>query len=291
MHHIDDKELEMQTAGVIGLGVIGSRVAQCLQREGRLAAVYDLRSEAAAQAGVAAFSVTSPAELARRCNVVLVAVVNSAQAREVLLGEQGLLSQAHAELTVVLLSTVSLDDLEQLRGLVAAAGVDLVDCGVTGGSAVASKGLACLVGANDSSFTAVLPVLRSFSDTVLHMGGAGTGMAAKIVRNVIVYTTWCASCEAAALGRAAGVDLAMLDAAIEASQASLGSPLVWMANGPATDAEVTARETVAALLNKDLDAALALADRVDVSLQITQLTRRNARAVLGLEPLEHRNGA
>ena len=38
----------MNTGGVIGLGGIGGGVAQCLQRSGQLAAIFDVRAEAAA---------------------------------------------------------------------------------------------------------------------------------------------------------------------------------------------------------------------------------------------------
>ena len=138
----------MQKAGVIGLGQIGGGVAICLARAEVLEAVYDVRPDASAKLpGVPAVA-ASPAEVAQRCDIVLIAVVDAKQVRDVLTGTDGVLSQARPGLTVVLLATVSLKDLTKLRKLTDAAGVGLVDCGVTGGPAAANNGLVCLVGAD-----------------------------------------------------------------------------------------------------------------------------------------------
>src|SRR3546814_12620838 len=123
----------MANAGVIGLGHIGSGVALCLARAGMLTAVYDVRQDASeGLEGVPAVAPTA-AEVARQCDVVLIAVVNAQQTIDVLNGPDGVLSQARPDLTIVLLATVPLPDLKQIRELTAAAGGALGDCGVTGG--------------------------------------------------------------------------------------------------------------------------------------------------------------
>ncbi len=74
----------MTKAGVIGLGVIGSGVALCLARAGLLGAVYDVRHEASnGLDGVPAVA-SSPADVARHCDVVLIAVVDAKQTIDVL---------------------------------------------------------------------------------------------------------------------------------------------------------------------------------------------------------------
>src|SRR3546814_6856333 len=64
------------------------------------------------------------------------------------------------DLTIVLLATVPLQDLKQIRELTDAAGVALVDCGVTGGQTVRQNGLVCLVGADEVAFARARPVLE-----------------------------------------------------------------------------------------------------------------------------------
>src|ERR1700722_8950264 len=83
----------MSTAGVIGLGAIGGGVAICLARSGHLKAVYDIRKDASDKLpGVPAVT-GSPAEVARQCDVVMIAVLDAKQTRDVLTGPEGVLTQ------------------------------------------------------------------------------------------------------------------------------------------------------------------------------------------------------
>jgi 3-hydroxyisobutyrate dehydrogenase-like beta-hydroxyacid dehydrogenase len=277
----------MATAGVIGLGMIGGGVAICLARSGQLTAVYDVRPDAAANLPGVPPVLDSPAALARACDVILIAVVDAKQTRDVLTGPQGVLSQARPGMIVVTLSTLALRELNALRELTDAAGVALVDSGVTGGSNASRNGLVCLVGADDATLAKVQPVLEGFAKTVVHMGRPGAGMAAKIARNVVVYGSLRAGYEGALLARAAGVDVRKLVAAIDASSESVGGPMMLIgrpADPLQDEAEWKMRDYVRNLLDKDLDAALELAQTVNVSLPLAELARRTDKQVTGQEP-------
>jgi 3-hydroxyisobutyrate dehydrogenase len=271
-------------AGVIGLGMIGGGVAICLARAARLAAVYDIRADAADKLEGVPRVAASPAAVARLADVVIVAVIDAKQARDVLSRPDGLLSAGRKDLVVVLQSTVSLPDLRGLQQIAAQGGATLVDCGVTGGPASAQKGLVSLVGADDATFARIKDVLENCSKQVLHMGGPGTGMAAKIARNVIVYTVWRAGYEGARLAKAAGIDIAKLAAAIDASAEVVSGPNMWMKRpDPSTDAaEMAVRKSVLNLLQKDLDAALALGEELGVALPAAEITRATATNILEL---------
>ena len=218
----------MLKAGVIGLGMIGGGVAICLARANRLAAVYDIRPDASDKLEGVPPVVASPAEVARQADVVMIAVIDAKQARDVMSGPDGLLAAKRPGLAIVLLSTVSLPDLTELREIAAAGDAVLVDCGVTGGPASAQKGMVSLVGADDATFARVKDVIDDFSKLAIHMGGPGAGMAAKIARNVIVYTVWRAGYEGAQLAKAAGIDIAKLAAAIDGSAEVVSGPNIWM---------------------------------------------------------------
>ncbi len=273
-------------AGVIGMGAIGSGVALCLVRAGLLGAVYDIRPEAAEGLEGVPPVAASPAALASQCDVVLIAVVSAQQTIDVLTGKQGVLASARPGLDVVLVATVSIKDLDAIRKLTDAAGVGLVDCGVTGGQTVRQNGLVCLVGATQDALARVKPVLDGFAKSVAHMGGPGAGMAAKIARNVVVFGCLRAGYEGAALARAAGVDVHQLARVIEDSSEGVGGPMMLMGRpaDPLTDPdEARMREYVLHLMNKDLDAALDLGRDVQVALPLVELTRRTDRVTTGLE--------
>ena len=274
----------MKNAGVIGLGQIGAGVAICLARSGQLAAVYDVRADAADTLEGVPPVVASPADRARQADVVISAVVNAKQTVDVLSGPDGVLSQARPEMSIVLVATVSIEDLNAIRALTDAAGVALVDSGVTGGPKSRENGLVCLVGGSDESVARVRPVLDGFAKQVAHMGGPGAGMAAKIARNVIVFGGLRAGYEAAILCRNAGVDVRQLSDVIDASSDSVGGPLMLaIRDDPATSAQEAAiREYTRALMIKDLDAAIDLARSYGITLPLIELTRRTDQAVVGM---------
>lgn len=272
-------------AGVIGLGAIGGGVAICLARSGQLAAVYDVRPDAAAKLdGVPAVCAT-PAQVARDSDVVLIAVVDAKQTLSVLNGPDGILSQARPGLSIVLLSTVSLGDLAMLRGLIEGAGADLIDCGVTGGPAAAHNGLVCLAGGTEEGMARVQPILDGFAKGVYHMGGPGAGMAAKIARNTIVYNVWQAGIEATRLAKASGVDIVKLAEAIDSSAENVAGPTMWMRRpDPASDeAELRLRQNVMILMSKDLAAAIDLGETLGIDLPTTRVTQGLGRTMLALD--------
>jgi 3-hydroxyisobutyrate dehydrogenase len=275
----------VKKAGVIGLGVIGGGVAVCLARSGQLAAVYDVRPEVVKDLAGVPPVVASPVELARVADVVLIAVVDAKQTIEVLSGPNGVLAAARPGLNVVLLSTISLNELREIRAMTDAAGVGLVDSGVTGGPKAKENGLICLVGAEDAVLEEVRPVLDGFARSVAHMGGPGAGMAAKIARNVVVYGCMRAGYEAAVLCRGAGVRVKDLAKVIEDSADSVGGPMMLMGRpaDPLSDAaEGKLREHVRGLLIKDLEAARELAATLGVALPLVELTLRTNTTVVGM---------
>lgn len=275
----------MLHAGVIGLGQIGGGVALCLARAGSLAAVYDVRPDAADKLEGVPACAASPAAVGRACDVVVIAVVSAEQALSVLTGEEGLLAAARPGLSVVLLSTVSLESLRELSRLVTDAGAMLIDCGVTGGPAAATGGLTCLVGGEEADVARVRPVLESFSQAVFHMGPPAAGMAAKIARNVIVFGSIRVGYEAELLARAAGIDVAQLAALVDQSTENVLTPTSLMKRpSPASDpAERKVREMVLELMKKDLEAAQSLAAELGVRVPVADISHDTAAKVLGLE--------
>lgn len=138
--------------GVIGLGMIGRGVATSLVRSGLApTAVFDVRAKAADDLdGVLAQS-ASPAAVADASDVVLLAVLDDAQARDVLTGEDGIFTTRRDGLVVVLLSTVPVEAVHELGALCAEHGAALLDAGVTGGAQAAENGLVVMVGGPDEA--------------------------------------------------------------------------------------------------------------------------------------------
>jgi 3-hydroxyisobutyrate dehydrogenase-like beta-hydroxyacid dehydrogenase len=267
-------------AGVVGLGMIGGGVAVSLATSGRpAAAVYDVRADAAEGLDGVPAPVATVADVARACDVVLVAVNTADQARDVLEGEQGLLASAAPGTVVVLLSTVSLAAVRELSDLCARHEVTLLDAGVTGGSVAAQNGLVTMVGGPDEVVERVLPVLADFSRHVVHCGELGAGMATKLARNALTYSWWAAAREATGLAAAAGVDPAKLLEVLRTADDSVKPSLhleLMVANWKIGPEQV---DWAAGLADKDLDAAQELAAEVGVETPLVDVVRPRMRAV------------
>ncbi|WP_146097558.1 NAD(P)-binding domain-containing protein [Nocardia nova] len=271
-------------AGVVGLGMIGGGVAVSLARRGRVPAVYDVRPDASADLAAVPDPLGSPAEVAKESDVVMVAVVNADQAREVIGGENGLLSAAHPGLTIVLQATVALPVVHELAALCAASGVGFLDCGVTPGDKAAENGMVAIIGGDRATVDAARPVLDDWAKKVVHCGPVGAGMATKIARNVITYGSWRTVAEAAALARAAGVDTARLAEVIDTADPE-GRTLLQLLRSQAPDGtlpEAVGRK-IEPLMTKDLAAARDLAASLGVEVPLVEVAHTRARQTLQLD--------
>jgi 3-hydroxyisobutyrate dehydrogenase-like beta-hydroxyacid dehydrogenase len=285
--------------GVIGLGDIGKGVAEAVVRAGLepgadlALAVCDLRAEATAAFADSSHVAASPALLGAASDVVVVAVVDDRQVLAVLAGTDtagGALGSMAVGSTVVILSTVSPGTVEAVAALASERGVDVVDCGVSGGPAASADGsLVAMVGGDDDVIERVRPVLDSFTSLVVRMGPLGAGLKAKLARNLVQYGSWLAAYEAQVLAEAAGIELSKLAEVIRASDALIGGASRLMFRDtvaplpPDTPAGfVGAMAAGAALAHKDLRAALELGRSLDVDLPLAAMTDVRCDAVFGI---------
>src|SRR5574343_1700335 len=91
--------------GFIGLGVMGRPMALHLQRAGHDLHVWSRRPESAE--GLPATVCATPAELGRRCEVVVTVITSSADVEGVALGPEGLIDGMAAGSVVVDCSTIA----------------------------------------------------------------------------------------------------------------------------------------------------------------------------------------
>lgn len=277
-------------AGVIGLGEIGAGVARAVLRAGMPLTVHDVRPEATAAFAERATVARSPAEVAETSQVVAVAVVTDEQVQSVVHGAAGVLHGASAGAVVVVLSTIGPGTLDDIGREAAARGVDVLDCGVSGGTTAAAEGsLVSMVGGDLEVLSRARPFLECFSSHVIHMGARGTGLQAKLARNLVQYASWLAAYEAQVLAEAAGIELAKLAQAIRESDKKIGGASTLMFRrtsapfGPDDDPGlVEAMRRAAGLAHKDLGAAQALGARLGVSLPLAEMTDARADALFGL---------
>jgi 3-hydroxyisobutyrate dehydrogenase-like beta-hydroxyacid dehydrogenase len=283
---------DKDVVGVVGLGAIGGNVARSLAASGLYTVVgYDPREEAYAQFPEVR-PIPSARLLAEMADTVLVAVYDDAQLRTALTGPDGILVATPPPATVCVLSTVTLTTLRWAAEEAARVNVELIDCGVTGGSGLRVRGkIVVLAGGSDKAIAAVRPVLEVFGDPVLHMGDLGAGMKAKLARNLMHYSGWYAAWEAARVADACGIDVRKLVQAHEISNAASsggGTSLLMAGIGPGLpfdphdEDSIARRQRSAGFAKKDLQYISELAEEIGISLPGAELVRERIDLVVGL---------
>ena len=217
----------MTHVGFIGLGAMGLPMAAHLSAKGFDVAAFDLRAasvDAAAEAG--ARRAQSAADAARGAGILVLMVVNAAQAAAVLF-DGGALDALDADGTVILMATCAPAEVEALDARIAAAGRHLVDAPVSGGVVGARAGtLTIMAAAPAATFAAVKPVLDAMGDKVFHVGERpGQGAMVKTVNQLLCGVHIAAAAEALSLAGKAGLDGELLLRILGGSAAAS-----WMLN-------------------------------------------------------------
>jgi 3-hydroxyisobutyrate dehydrogenase len=231
----------------------------------------------------------SPREAASGAEVVFVAVFDDEQVRDALSGPNGVLAADPLPKTVVILSTVTPETIRWAHGEGAGAGVAVLDCGVTGGSnALAESSIVGLIGGDVAAYDQARPFIEGFANPALYMGPLGSGMKAKLARNMIVFGTWFIASEAARLAAAAGVDIDTFIQASDAADVWSGGPTGLLKRGirpgaaSGDDADDALRKGFAAYAHKDVAAAMAFAAEVGVEVPAAALVEERFDDAVGL---------
>ena len=258
-----------------GLGQIGRGAAISLARSGSFELVaYDVDPTALEAAAQLVAAADSPAAAAAEAGVVLVAVFDDDQVRDALTGEDGILAASPLPEAIVVLSTVTRDTIGWAAAEARRRGVPLLDCGISGGKAIEQGRIVAMIGGADEAVAHVRPVIEAFASPVVHTGPLGTGMAAKLARNMIVYGCWYVVAEAARLAKAAGVTLESVVEISDAADRRSGGPTAMIRRGLSGEPEKIALwHRIPDYAHKDLGAALELAAELDVELPATELVR------------------
>ncbi|WP_433171166.1 2-hydroxy-3-oxopropionate reductase [Actinoallomurus sp. CA-150999] len=198
----------MTTVGFIGLGIMGGPMAANLVTAG-FDVIGHNRSAPAMEKLVAAGgrAARSVAEATRDADVVITMVPDSPDVEAVVLGEDGVLAGATAELLLIDCSTIRPDVSRKVAEAAAGRGVRALDAPVSGGEQGAIDGtLSIMVGGAAADFEAARPVLDAIGKTVVHVGPAGSGQTVKAANQLVVAGTIELVAEAIVFLEAYGVD-------------------------------------------------------------------------------------
>jgi 3-hydroxyisobutyrate dehydrogenase-like beta-hydroxyacid dehydrogenase len=213
----------MEHVGFIGLGIMGSRQAASLRREGYELIVHNRTSEraeawAAEHGGDVA---ATPREVGERAGVVITMVVDGPQVEALLLGEDGAAAAAKPGTLFIDMSTIGPADARRIGAALADRGHGFVDAPVTGSAPKAEDGtLTIMAGGRDEDMARAMPLLQAMGEIIVHVGEVGTGQQVKVLSNAVSAVNCATLAQALVVGRRAGVDLEALLKVMRAGSAN-----------------------------------------------------------------------
>lgn len=253
------------TAGFVGLGFMGLPMASNLVKGGSEITGWN-RSEAALleferQGGRRAGSVA-----ALRDQPVIIFMLPDLSfieaAARPLLEDWRTRPPAPGTAVVVMssVSPVAVQEFGDIVHAVSGGNAVVVDAPVSGGTKGAEDGtLAIMVGSEEATFDALLPLLGAMGTTVRRMGPLGSGSLAKACNQLIVGTTTAALAEAAELAERSGMDVRAL---YEVLSGGLAGSRVLDIVGPRLAAKDYAPTGPAKFMLKDLNFVISSAEAV-----------------------------
>ena len=197
--------------GFIGLGIMGSRMAADLQKNGHPLVVFN-RTPAKAKPLVGPWGTLadSPATLADQVDILFTMLANPAAVQESALGNNGFLDHLRSSAIWVDCSSVN-PSFSKRMAEAARRGVRFVDAPVTGSAGPAAEAkLVFWIGAELADLETIRPLLLCMGNRIVHVGGHGMGTSMKMVVNVLLGNAMAAFAEAMALGEGLGVSREVL---------------------------------------------------------------------------------
>jgi 3-hydroxyisobutyrate dehydrogenase len=252
-----------RSIGFVGLGAMGRPMAANLVAAGMPVTVFDTRAEPVAELVTSgASSAPSLPELATRCDVVGVCVVDDDQVMEVVAGERSLLPALRPGSVVVLHSTIHPDTAREVHRRCGEHCVDVVEVSVSGFPHKAAEGtLTLMIGGAGELIEQLDPYLSAIGDHRFHLGPVGTGNAAKLANNVMWKIAMLGTFEGLNVARASGVDVDTMVEVALVSTGNSGALQHWKSHGYRHDALAAGLWEGGATLGGDriFETALAIA--------------------------------
>jgi L-threonate 2-dehydrogenase len=200
---------EPRNIAVIGLGIMGGAIARNLIAAGFSVSGFDVdagKTAVLAQSGVR--TAGSPAEAMRGAAVALISLP-SVEALDDTVAK--LVAAPQPGLIILEVSTFPLEAKERARDRLAAAGMTLLDCPLSGtGAQAVTKDLAVFASGDEAAFGRCREVFAGFARVTHYLGAFGNGRRMKFVANLLVAVHNVAAAEAMVLGVKAGLDPARI---------------------------------------------------------------------------------
>lgn len=279
--------MKTKKIGLIGLGAMGSKLAERLMSQGYEVGVFNRTADKAELLKAkGAWVAQTPKELAEKSDVMMLSVTDDEAVREVTRGETGAFAGAKAGTVFLDCSTISVQGTREAYEEARHLGFHWLDTPVLGSPHTAEAGeMPFVVGGDKEILDQNREVLEAIGKKITYIGASGLGQAAKLVHNIVCGISLIAYSEALLLGEAMG--LTRVQTLEVLKNGAVASTLLSIKIEKLEKNQFT--PTAAPLINmrKDMGLAVEAATQGGLNLPALSITKRlNELAVeqgLGLE--------
>ncbi|KAI3788313.1 hypothetical protein L2E82_01074 [Cichorium intybus] len=277
----------LERVGFIGLGNMGSRMANNLIKAGYNVAVHDINLSVIKMFSDKGISVKgSPMEVAETSDVVITMLPSPTHVLDVYTGPNGLLSGGNPVRPWLFIdsSTIDPQTTRKLSSVVSNCALIekkdswetpvMLDAPVSGGVPAAENGtLTFMVGGPEEAYKAAQPLFSSMGKNTIYCGSSGTGSAAKICNNLAMAVSMLGVSEAFVLGQSLGIKASTLTKIFNSSSARCWSSDTYNPVPGVMDGVPSSRNYdggfASTLMAKDLNLASASAKEIGVKCPLT----------------------
>jgi 3-hydroxyisobutyrate dehydrogenase-like beta-hydroxyacid dehydrogenase len=186
---------------------------------------------------------------------------------EAVVEHSGLLDTLAPHSVICIASSVAPETCRRLTALAAAKNIGVLDTTVVLGQEAANNGTCTIyVGGEERWLHRARPVLASFGRDVVHLGDVGSGQIAKMINNMLLWSTMVANFESLTLAKQLGMDIPKLVTALGHGSGANWSLSRW-------------GKSTGKWAEKDMDTALELAQAAKVPVPLGGLVDQLVKGI------------
>jgi 3-hydroxyisobutyrate dehydrogenase-like beta-hydroxyacid dehydrogenase len=259
--------------GFIGLGAMGGPMALNLVKAGFKLVVHDIDQTKTAPLRAKGAELAGTAEaVAAEVERTIVIVETTEQAESVIAGERGIIKSAKPGHIVLCMATIDPFAARTLADQLAARDIAMLDAPVSGGTGRAQSGeLSVIVGGAADVVAKCEDLFKAMGNRSFHVGPLGSGLAMKLVNNMLVQVNTVAVAEAMVLGVKAGLDPQMI---YDVVRVSTGASAAWELRVPRILSGDFEPGGTIDISYKDQELETAFAKRLGVPLLLANVTQQ-----------------
>jgi 3-hydroxyisobutyrate dehydrogenase-like beta-hydroxyacid dehydrogenase len=273
---LTEQELEermKETIGVIGIGLVGTALAENLLKSGFDIVGFDIAEEKRVHleqlGGKAA---VSSKDVARQTNRFILSLWNTEVVKDVIEGPDGLLQSEIKPKYIIDTTTGDPEQTEALAQRLLDQNIHFLDATISGSSQqIRKREGAFMVGGNRAAFDACCDIFKMLAEKYFYVGPSGSGSKAKLASNVILGLNRLVLAEGLVFAEKLGLDLKTFLPLLQATPAYSCAMDVkgqkMVDNNFAPQSKITQH-------NKDLDIILEYAQKTEQELPLTRLHKK-----------------